>query len=34
MRRYKSIINELIQEDVLVIAHDYRIIDINDTLLK
>ena len=32
--RYKSIINELIQEDVLVIAHDYRIIDINDTLLN
>ncbi len=32
--RYKSIINELIQEDVLVIAYDYRIIDVNDSLLK
>jgi len=32
--RYESIINDLIQEDVLVIAHDYRIIDINDTLLN
>jgi PAS domain S-box-containing protein len=32
--RYKSIINELIQEDVLVIAYDYRIVDINDTLLN
>jgi PAS domain S-box-containing protein len=30
---YKTILNELIQEDVLVIARDYRIIDINDTLL-
>jgi PAS domain S-box-containing protein len=32
--RYKSIINELIQEDVLVIAYDYRIMDINDSLLN
>ena len=31
--RYKMIINELIQEDVLVIACDYRIMDINDSLL-
>jgi PAS domain S-box-containing protein len=31
--RYKSIINELIQEDVLVIAYNYRIMDINDSLL-
>jgi len=32
--RYKSIINELIQEDVLVIAYDYKIMDINDSLLN
>jgi PAS domain S-box-containing protein len=32
--RYKMIINELIQEDVLVIAYDYRIMDINDSLLN
>jgi len=32
--RYKSIINELIQEDVLVIAKDYRIMDINESLLN
>lgn len=32
--RYKMIINELIQEDVLVIAYDYRIVDINDSLLN
>ena len=32
--RYKSIINELIQEDVLVIAYNYRIIDINNSLLN
>jgi len=27
-------INELIQEDVLVIGHDYRIIDVNNTVLN
>ncbi len=32
--RYKAIINELIQEDVMVIAYDYRIMDINDSLLN
>ncbi|MBW1815083.1 MAG: PAS domain-containing protein [Deltaproteobacteria bacterium] len=32
--KYKMLINELIQEDVLVIAYDYRIVDINDRLLK
>ncbi|MBW2366144.1 MAG: PAS domain-containing protein [Deltaproteobacteria bacterium] len=32
--KYKMLINELIQEDVLVIAYDYRIVDINDSLLK
>jgi two-component system, NtrC family, sensor kinase len=32
--RYKSIINELIQEDVMVIGFDYRILDVNDSLLK
>jgi len=32
--RYRSIINELIQEDVLVIAYNYRIIDINNSLLN
>jgi PAS domain S-box-containing protein len=32
--RYKSIMNELIQEDVMVIANDYRIMDINDSLLN
>jgi PAS domain S-box-containing protein len=32
--RYRSIINELIQEDVLVIANNYRIIDINNSLLN
>lgn len=31
---YKVFINELIQEDVLVIGTDYRIIDINETLSK
>jgi len=30
---YKTMINELIQEDVLVIGHDYRIIDVNNTVL-
>jgi two-component system NtrC family sensor kinase len=30
---YNAIINKLIQEDVLVIAYDYRIIDINESLL-
>jgi PAS domain S-box-containing protein len=32
--RYKSVINELIQEDVLVIDFNYQIVDINDCLLK
>lgn len=32
--RYKSVINELIQEDVLVIDSNYQILDINDCLLK
>jgi two-component system, NtrC family, sensor kinase len=32
--RYKMIINELIQEDVLVIAYDYKIVDINESLLN
>ncbi len=32
--QYEVIINELIQEDVMVIAPDYSIIDINDSLLK
>jgi PAS domain S-box-containing protein len=32
--RYKSLINELIQEDVMVIATDYKIMDINDNLLN
>ena len=32
--RYKSIMNELIQEDVMVIGFDYRILDVNDSLLK
>jgi len=32
--RYKMIINELIQEDVLVIADDYKIVDINESLLN
>ena len=32
--RYKMIINELIQEDVLVIAYNYKIMDINDSLLN
>lgn len=31
---YKVLINELIQEDVLVIAHDYEILDVNQTLLN
>lgn len=31
---YRVLINELIQEDVIVIAHDFRIVDINETLLK
>jgi len=31
---YKTFINELIQEDVLVIAYDHRIVDINDTMLN
>ena len=30
---YKAILNKLIQEDVMVIAYDYRIIDINENLL-
>jgi PAS domain S-box-containing protein len=32
--RYKMIINELIQEDVLVIAYDHKIMDINESLLN
>jgi len=32
--RYKSVINELIQEDVLVIDYNYQIVDINDCLLN
>ncbi len=32
--RYKMILNELIQEDVMVIAYDYKIMDINDSLLN
>ena len=31
---YKVAVNELIQEDVLVISSDYRVVDANDTLLK
>ena len=31
---YKTMINELIQEDVLVIGHDYRILDVNNTVLN
>lgn len=31
---YNAVINELVQEDVLIIAHDYRILDVNDCLLK
>jgi two-component system, NtrC family, sensor kinase len=31
---YRALINELIQEDVLVIAYDYRIMDVNDALLQ
>ena len=32
--RYKAILNELIQEDVLVIDYNYRIVDVNESLLK
>ena len=32
--RYRVIINELIQEDVMMIGFDYRIVDVNATLLK
>ncbi len=32
--RYQSIINELIQEDVMMIGFDYRIIDVNNSLLN
>ncbi|MEE4263738.1 MAG: ATP-binding protein [Desulfobacteraceae bacterium] len=32
--RYQSIINELIQEDVMMIGFDYRIMDVNDSLLR
>ena len=32
--RYQVIINELIQEDVMMIGFDYRIMDVNDSLLK
>jgi PAS domain S-box-containing protein len=31
---YDLLINELIQEDVMIIGSDYRILDINETLLK
>ena len=31
--RYKTIMNELIQEDVMVIAYNYKIMDVNDSLL-
>ena len=31
---YSGLINDLIQEDVLVIGHDYRIIDVNNTVLN
>lgn len=31
---YDLFINELIQEDVMIIGSDYRILDINETLLK
>lgn len=31
--RYQAVLNDLIQEDVLVINYDYRIVDINDRLL-
>jgi PAS domain S-box-containing protein len=31
---YQTVINELIQEDVMVIAYDHRIIDINESMLK
>jgi PAS domain S-box-containing protein len=31
---YRTMINELMHEDVLVIGHDYRIIDVNNTLLN
>lgn len=31
---YKTAVNDLIQEDVLVISSDYRVVDANDTLLK
>jgi len=30
----KTIVNDLIQEDVLIISHDYRIIDVNESLLN
>ena len=32
--RYKSIMNELIQEDVIMIGVDHRILDVNDSMLK
>jgi two-component system NtrC family sensor kinase len=32
--RYKAIMNELIQEDVLMIGVDFRILDANDSILK
>jgi two-component system NtrC family sensor kinase len=32
--RYKSILNELIQEDVIMIGFDFRILDVNDSMLK
>lgn len=30
---YKTAINDLIQEDVMVISHDYKIMDVNNTML-
>jgi len=32
--RYKSIMNELIQEDVIMIGYDFRILDVNNSMLK
>ena len=32
--RYKSIMNELIQEDVIMIGVDFRILDVNNSVLK
>jgi PAS domain S-box-containing protein len=32
--RYQSIMNELIQEDVIMIGFDFRILDVNESMLK